>query len=102
MDHRNVEFHYRYAICRRWSSGLDQRSRREGLYLFMGSSESCVIIGVSRHRDPLDRKLSRKMVERWILFARGVDPWVSRQPDGYDMSVTESGLEEATLYSRSE
>ena len=48
-----------------------------------------------------DRKLSRTMVERWILFAYGVDPWKSRQPEWYDLMATESGLEER-LYENSE
>lgn len=48
-----------------------------------------------------DRRLSRTMVERWILFACGVDPWKSRQPEWHDLTATESGLEER-FYATSE
>ena len=41
-----------------------------------------------------ERKLSRAMVERWILFAGGIAPWKSRQHEGYDLTPAESGLEE--------
>ena len=45
-----------------------------------------------------DRQLSGAMVERWVLFAYGYRPWESRHPDGYDLTVTEDGTEEAQLY----
>ena len=48
-----------------------------------------------------DRKLSRAMVERWIHFACGFDPWKSRQPERYDLTAAHSGLNEG-LYEDSE
>jgi carboxylesterase type B len=48
-----------------------------------------------------DRKLSCTMVERWILFACGFDPWKSRQPERYDLTTAESGLK-VELYENSE
>ena len=42
------------------------------------------------------------MVERWILFAHGHEPWEPRQPDGYDLTVAEDGTGETQLYRASE
>jgi hypothetical protein len=48
--------------------------------------------------DEEDRKLSRRMVERWIKFAYGFNPWKPRLPDGYDLTVMQDGLEDVTKY----
>ena len=52
--------------------------------------------------DEEDSKLSRRMVVKWINFAHGLDPWTSRQPDGYDLTVTEDGIEKVGLYAKSD
>jgi len=49
-----------------------------------------------------DRQLSCRMVESWILFAHGYEPWKPRQPDGYDLTVADDGTEEARLYRASD
>jgi hypothetical protein len=44
-----------------------------------------------------DQALSRRMVERWIDFAYGLEPWKSRIPEGFDLVVPESGAEEVVV-----
>jgi hypothetical protein len=48
-----------------------------------------------------DQKLSRTMAERWVLFACGLDPWKSRQPERFDLTASETGLKER-FYGNSE
>ena len=47
-----------------------------------------------------ERQLSIRMVDRWILFAYGCEPWEPRQPDGYDLTVAEDGTGETRLLYR--
>ena len=45
-----------------------------------------------------DRQLSHRMVERWIQFAYGSEPWKSRHPDGYELTIPDDGTEETREY----
>jgi carboxylesterase type B len=67
--------------------------------LFPGIATHCtdMIYSTALYMDELseeDRELSLWMAERWIGFASGMDPWKSRQSEGYDLIITDSGARE--------